>query len=290
MSELFNRDISVQIGTTLITSRTGEEDVTQPTLRMAFKVEKALKGEPNTADLQIWNLAEKTRAKFQEEKIPVIIEAGYVGNTSQIFSGDMSYGASSRQGPDWITRFQAGDGEAKYRSARINENFKPGVKLREVFKKAVKATGLGLGNVIKKADEGDFRGAYEELTNGAVLSGNAADIADRLAKSLGFEYQIRDGQQEVFRADETTEETTIRLEMESGLIGVPELGEKGAVRARSLLQGGLFPARKVEIIARRTGEFGFEINGFFKIYRAVHTGDTWGGDWYSDIEAMPVPS
>ncbi len=281
MSELFNRDISVQVGTTLITSRSGEDDVTRPTLRMAFKIEKTLKVEPSTADLTIWNLAERTRAKFQTEKESVIIEAGYVGNRSQIFSGDLSYGASSRQGTDWITKFQAGDGETKYRSARINESFKPGVTLKAIFKKLAKATGLGLGNIIKKADAGDFRGALTEATSGSVLSGNAVTELDKFIKSLGFEFQIRDGQLEALRTAETTEDTAIRLTLENGLIGSPELGDKGVVKARSLLQGGLFPARKVEIIASG-------VDGFFKVRRVLHTGDTWGGGWYSDIEAAPL--
>ena len=288
MSELFNRDISVQVGTTLVASRSGDDDVTRPILRMSFKIEKTGTKDPSKADLTIWNLAEQTRSKFQTEKEPVIIEAGYVGNRSQIFSGDMSYGSSMRQGTDWVTKFQAGDGETKFRSSRVNESFKPGVTLKAMFKKVAEATGLGLGNVINKINAGDFRGSLEEVTNGAVLSGNAMNELDKLAQSMGFGLQIRDGQLEILRANETTEDTAIRLEMESGLIGVPELGEKGAVKARSLLRGGLFPARKVEIIARRTGEAGFEINGFFRVGRVVHSGDTWGPDWYSDIEAVPL--
>ena len=281
MSELFNREISVQVGTTLIESRSGDDDVPKSTLRITFKVEQAIKAEPNTVEVKIWNLAEKTRAKFQDEKIPVVVEAGYVGNSSRIFSGDLSYGSSVHSGTEWITSFQAGDGEGAFRANRINDSIKAGTKVREVMKKALGKLDLGAGNILKKIDEGDFRGALEEFSNGAVLSGNAAGIVDNLAKTLGFEFQIRDGSPEILRVDETTEDEAISLSTGTGLIGSPEEGGKGFIRARSLLQAGLYPGRKVEIISSG-------IDAFFKVRSAIHTGDTWGPDWYSDIEAAPL--
>ncbi len=280
MSKLFNKDIKVTIGTVEISSRSTDDDVARPTLRMSFGVEQQLKGEPNTAEISIWNLSEDTRSRIQES-VQTIIEAGYVGETSRIFSGDMSFSATTKQGPDAITSFEAADGENAYRSARINKSFKGGVTLATLLKEAAKSMGIGLGNVLKKADEGDFRGALEEFTNGEVLSGKSSDVLDRLTETAGLDWQINDGQIQFFKTDETTEDTAIRLTMENGLIGSPEFGEKGEIMARSLLQGGLFPGRKIEIISR-------DVDGFFKIHKATHTGDTHGNDWYTDIEARAL--
>ncbi len=280
MSKRYNRDIKVTIGTVEISSRSTDDDVVRPTLRMAFTVEQQLKGEPNTAEISIWNLSEDTRSRIQES-VPAIIEAGYVGETSRIFSGDMSFASTTKQGPDAVTRFEAGDGENAYRSARINKSFKGGVTLSSLLKEAAKSMGIGLGNVSKKADAGDFRGALEEFANGEVLSGKASDVLDRLTKTAGFDWQINDNQIQFFKANETTEDTAIHLALENGLIGSPEFGEKGEIKARSLLQGGLFPGRKVEIKAR-------DVDGFFKVHKATHTGDTHGNDWYTDIEARAL--
>jgi len=288
MSELFNRDIAVTVGTRRIASRPlGAEDIAKPILRMAFNVEKTLSADPNKADLQIWNLSKDSRSAIQTKNAPVIIEAGYVDTLEQIFSGDMSFASHVREGIDWITRMQAGDGEKQYRSARINESFKAGVSLGSMINKAASSMGLGLGNIAEKIRAGDFRGSITEFAKGIVLSGKSSDVLEDLLKTAGYDWQIHDGQIEIFKAKDTTEDTAVVLNLESGLVGTPELGEDGAVKARSLLNGNLFPGRKVQIIARLVGDT-FEINGFFRIQRVVHSGDTWGGDWYSDIEAKQL--
>jgi len=30
------------------------------------------------------------------------------------------------------------------------------------------------------------------------------------------------------------------------------------------------------------------MNGFFRVEKVVHSGDTWGSDWYSELEAKPI--
>jgi len=283
MTALFTRDVAVTVGTLRIAARPeGNEEQVKPTLRMTFKVEKSLNRDPNKADLKIWNLSEKSRKAMQtEEKLPVIIEAGYVGNLQQIFSGNMEFSSSSRQGPDWITELQSGDGSQAYRSARISESFGPGTQLSALLKKAAEGLGVGLGNAVEKFDGGGFRGGLTELTKGASIVGRVSDVLDKFVTTAGFEWSIQDGQLQVLKPDETTSDQAVRLTQESGLIGSPELGEKGRLKARSLLQGNLVPGRSVEVIAE-------QVDGFFRIQKTTHTGDTWGTPWYSDIEARPV--
>ena len=64
----------------------------------------------------------------------------------------------------------------------------------------------------------------------------------------------------------------------TGLIGSPEPGEDGFINARALIQPGLVPGRRVDLQAEN-------IRGLFRIERVVYIGDTWGPDWYADIEA-----
>lgn len=278
MSDLFNREITVTVGEVEISSKYQEF---LPPLRVIFNVEKTNQPEPHTAKLEIWNLSDDTRSKFRTEKIPVRLDAGYRDESSLIFSGDMSYASTIRQGVNWVTSFQAGDGEQAIRSARINENAKGPVKLRAVIKQVAKSLGVGLGNLTKKLDAGGFRKQIDELSNGAVLSGKSSKILDDMLKTAGFEWHIENGELVVTSPQETSQETAIVLSIENGLIGSPEVGEKGIVKAISLLQAGLYPTRKVELIADAVG-------GHFKVIRVVHSGDTWSTDWYSELEAKPL--
>lgn len=280
---LFNRDFAVTIGTKRIAARQeGDKEEVKPTLRVAFKVEKSTNRDPNKATVAIWNLSPDSRATLQsEERIPVTIEAGYVDEIGQLFVGDLEFAASERQGPDWVTEFESGDGSRQYRSARINESLAAGTLLQDVLKKSSEALGLGLGNALEKIQSGDFKGGLQEFTTGVTLNGKASDILDKYMTAAGFEWSIQDGQLQVLRPNETTPELVPQLTFSTGLIGSPELGDAGKVRARSLLRSRLAPGSKVEIIST-------EVDGFFKIEKVVHAGDSWGNDWYSDLEAIPL--
>ena len=282
MSRLINRDIVVTIGEVRIASRPeGDDDIVKPTLRVGFKVEKTTNRDTNSSVVDIWNLARKTRSLLQEENIGMIVEAGYVGSTRQIFSGDVANTETKRDSVNWITTVHSGDGLVAYRSARLSESFGPGTGLDDVLKKLTTQLGVGLGNALEKIGEGNFRGGLTEFTNGLSVAGRVSDQLDRFLTTAGFEWSIQDGQLQLLRPGEATDDEAVKLSKGSGLIGSPEVGEKGVVKARSLLQGDIVPGRPINIEAE-------EVNGFFRVDKVVHTGDTWGSDWFSDVEATPL--
>lgn len=285
MSRLINRDVVVTIGEVRIAARPkGDDDLIKPTLRVIFKVDRTRNRDTNSAEVSTWNLARKTRSLLQEENIGMIIEAGYVGSIRQIFSGDVANTETKREAVNWITTVQSGDGLVAYRSARLSESFGPGTGLGDVLKKLTRGMGIGLGNALEKIGEGNFRGGLTEFTTGLSVAGRVSDQLDRFLTTAGFEWSIQDGQLQVLRPGEATEvpdDEVVKISKESGLVGSPEVGEKGIVKARSLLQGDIVPGRPINIEAA-------EVNGFFRVDKVVHTGDTWGSDWFSDLEATPL--
>lgn len=280
---LLNRDFAVTLGLKRIASRPlGEEGDTDKQLRVVFRVEKTLDSTPNKASVAIYNLSADSRAELQgDETLSVLIEAGYVDQTALLFQGNLEYAASRRQGPDWVTTFESADGGLSFRNARIAENFSPGTLLKTVVQKSAEALQIGLGNVIEKLNEGNFRGGKTQYLNGGVLSGKANEILDRVMATAGFDWSIQDGNMQITRPGETIPDPAVLMTFGSGLVGSPERGEKGIVKARNLLTGQLTPGRRVEIVSN-------EVDGRFRIEKVVHSGDTWGADWYSDIEAKPL--
>jgi hypothetical protein len=285
MGRLFDREVVLNAGGLRIASRS-VEGLAQPTLRVQFKVVKSLKRDPNTATVTITNLNGDNRAALQEKGIPTILEAGYVDNVSQIFAGVLQFGSSVKNGTDFLTTIQTGDGGDKYKTARINTSLKGPVDIKSVLQTAGEALGLNLGNLREKISQGSLRPALQEMTEGVVLSGKAEQVFTRIAKQMGYSWSIQDGQIQLLAPNEViaTSDAVLLTAVDgrsTGLIGSPEPGEKGIVKARSLLQPDLLPGRKVQIQSR-------EIDGFFRVEKAVFTGDTWGSDWYSDIEAKPL--
>ena len=279
--DLFNRNIVLQINTTQITARSLTNlDKSRPTLRIVFKIEKNLAEQPNKSTVAVYNLSEVTR-KFLSVGHLVRVQAGYTKTLTDIFSGTVSYINQGREGADWISTFHCADSLAQYTSARMNKSYTTGTPIKRLLMDAVATMGVGLGNSIEAIAGPSMRKGFTTFLKGAVASGKVSDILTKYLGSTGYNWSIQDGQLQVIGKGLPTREPAIVLSSTSGLIGSPELGEKGLVKAKSLLQGGFHAGRMVSIISRG-------INGIFVTEKVVHSGDTWGADWTTDIDARPL--
>jgi hypothetical protein len=279
MTELFDRDAVLQVGSTEIKSRLDSGKV-QPLLRFDFDITKASESSPNTAKITLYNLSETNRKSIQKKQF-VQLEAGYTNALELLYSGDITIAKSYREEVDWVTEIECGDGGVQYASSRINKSFGKGTSIKNVMKEAFKTLGVDVGNVLNKIDTTTLRKNASQYTNGVVLSGKTSKIVDELMTAAGLQWSIQDGAGLALKPEETTEDPIIELNRSSGLIGSPEFGEDGIINVRSLLRGSIKPGRRIKISAGA-------IDGFFKVQQVRHVGDTWGNDWYTDIEAKEI--
>ena len=283
MAELFNRDMVITVGTVKIPIQFQDpkSETSRPSLRVSFTVVKEDNPSPNEAKIKILNLNPGHRAAVQsgEGTWPVVIDAGYVGNIQRIFSGELQNADPRKEATDWTTEIQAKDGQRQYASARMSQSYGAGTLISTVLKDAAVSLGLGAGNSMFKFDS-PLR-PIKDFKKGVVVTGRTTDILDKYVTSAGFRWSIQDGQLLILGLEETTSESVILLNASSGLVGTPEVGEKGIVKVKTLLRGSLQPGGKVKIEAR-------EVRGVYKIEKLTHSGDTRGPDWYSEIEAKPL--
>jgi len=280
MGKLFKREARVSVGALEVEG-----------LRVQFKVSKSLQREPNKLELSIWNLSQDTRGKLTEavekRSAPVVIEAGYAGTatapatTEVVFKGDARIISHVRQGPDWVTRLQSGDGAVAYKSARMVGSFAPGTKRATVIEEAAKSLGLPLGNLKERIKAHDFKGALTEFVGGFATASKASEQLTELLAPLGLGWSIQDGQIQVLGEKDATSAQAVVLAPDSGLVGSPELGEQGVLKVKSLLQPGLRPGRRVELDAETA-------KGLYRIERVTHVGDTHGTEWFSEAEVKPL--
>ncbi len=278
MTELFNRDMVITAGPIEIPIRTkdAKPDRIRPNLRVTFSVEKTGDPSPNTGAFTIYNLNEDHR-KALEKGQPVRIQAGYVGTLQQIFRGTIKAPDSRREGPNWLTSFEAEDGGDRYTTARVSKSFGPGATLKAILEALADSLGVGLGNSTLKFSASP-RG-LQSFKAGVVLTGKATVALDKYVTSAGYRWSIQDEQLQILGPDETILGEKIVLSVTSGLVGSPEKLDKGRVKALSLLQGSLIPGRLVEVQSEQIDK------GTFKVEKCTHFGDTWGRDWYTEIEA-----
>jgi hypothetical protein len=259
-------------------------------LRVTFEVEKHLGSEPNTCTIKVYNLAEPTRALLQRKPISVRLDAGYDGELAQLFTGDLRWGTSSLDSVDWITSLQVGDGDRAHRFARCSRSFAAGVSVASTVKDVVASMGLKLPAGV----EAKLRTQY---ATGVTVHGNSARELTRLLKPLGLSWSIQDGRLQVLASGDVRSDAPIEVSQDTGLIGTVEYGapveggesadgrERKAkppmLKFKMLLYPGLTPGGQVRVKSR-------SINGLFRVERVVHSGDTHGSDWFSEVEARQV--
>jgi hypothetical protein len=253
-------------------------------LRLTFKICKTSAKEPNTAKIEAYNLSEATRGKMKERGAKIILQAGYPGTLATIFSGVARTIDHLHQGPEWVTEIQCGDGEQTFRVDRINESFKGGTFVEDIVKKVISKMNVSKGNVDLKA--GLLSG---QLVHGFTAKGYAADELTKLLEAQGLEWSIQDGAIQILKANETTADAAVLLSPTTGLIGDPvhsapdAKGKKPTyLKIKALLTPRAKPGARVALDST-------PVKGVYRCEKVEHTGDTSGGPWYSEIEAIPVP-
>jgi hypothetical protein len=248
-------------------------------LRIGFKIIKDSQPQPNNVEISIYNLSASSRAALEEKGCRILLLAGYADQISQIASADVRIAQSQKLGVDWVTKIEAGDGERAIKFARVKESWAPGTPVSEIISKTVSALMLDPGNALAKAKQ-----ISAQYSSGYVQNAKASDELTTLLEPHGYEWSVQDGRIEVLKKNEALPETAPLLSPDTGLIGAPEMGtpakagEKPVLKVRSLLQPRIRPGQRFQLRSASR-------NGVFLAKKVTHAGDTFGNDWYTDIEA-----
>jgi hypothetical protein len=250
--------------------------------QIKFKIERDLQKEPNKCEISITNLSERSRAEFQRLPLIVRIDAGYDGINSRLFTGDLRYAVSSRESTDWITKLQLADGDRAYKFARVARGFNPGVTYGTLVAETAKALGLDLPDPIKLAPE-----MQEQLVSGCTLSGPAQQEMTRLLAAKGMTWSIQQGILQILRSADVRADQAIVISQDTGMIGSPEFGappkagKPPHLKVKTALEPRIRPGGRVVVQARA-------IHGTFRADKVVHSGDTRGNEWVTEIECTPL--
>jgi hypothetical protein len=209
----------------------------------------------------------------------VLIEGGYeeTGGAHQLFLGDLRVGTSVKEGPDWVTTIESGDGEAAKINARMKVAMGPGTTPDTAFRAIIKALGLSPGNSQKALAAFRSGGAAQMYVQRAVLSGSAWKHAVDFCRSANLEFSVQDGAVQIVDTNKVLAGKAVRLTPETGLVGSPSVDAKGVLSCSAFLQPGLAVARLVVLDSP-------SVKGNFKIQRVQYECDTHGQPWYAHIE------
>jgi hypothetical protein len=295
---VFDRSCTITVGPIQI-QNIGQ----QQGLDVEFTVKKTLKAkEANTCDLKIYNLsaaslnqlgmAAQTSTVIQAPPsglsgqvtgnpvkiIPVQIDAGYVGNTSTIFLGEMCSAQSVTDGPDIVTELNTGDGKTALQLQRINQSFMQGTTPVQVVTALLSAMGLtGTGNFASVQNL--FTSAPSPLfQRGMVMKGNPARMLADICFGVGVEFSIQNGQAQFLSNGQPYAGEAYLLTPNTGLVGTPTVDTAGILSCMSFIFPGIVPGGPIAVQS-------VFVNGTYRILSVEYTGSTWGNEWFCKIEA-----
>ncbi len=299
-TQLFRRAWKIQVDTLDVSN-----------LDFEFEVLMTLKPEPNKCTLTLYNLNKDHRAQLLKRNRPsasssktvgvsVQIEAGYVGNTSVIFSGDLGEVGGQRQVIDRKITLSGQDGGRAYREAQIDVTFAKGTLLSTVLRQCAEALGLGLGNVANFEADAQIEGIGATLPAQMSLSGSVAKQLTRLLSSMGLTWSVQRGNLQVLSRGKPLDLGAVRISPTTGLLGSPEaaidstvsLGnpqqfafgakaktikpkkpkDSGILKLMTLLIPGVVPGRKIVLESDA-------YNGGYMISECRYRGQSWAPVW-----------
>jgi hypothetical protein len=273
-----------------------DEEQGRAGLHCLFHIEHIGYRVPNYSDIKIYNLEASTEETLIQEGKSLIIEAGYKDPTrfGVIFNGKIFQAVRYRENvTDYVLDIQCIDGlDFLYRNF-VNQTIAAGGTPFDVAQMVasqaispIQATYVSRDLTIKK------------LPRGRVLFGEPKDILSEIAEDYGAEWFIENGQLYMARMDEEVNpDSAIVVSPEDGLVSIPQQVPDG-ITFRCLLDPRFKIRRppmmvklyKTEIRERKKqlGEFQTPPapDGFYKIAAVIHTGDTRGNEWYTDITGL----
>jgi hypothetical protein len=273
MTLLFGRTYSIQI-----------DDLGVESLRVGFTVKKSLKKTANTAEIAVYNLAKDTRKRLEGmSAVAVQLFAGYDGVNSLIFRGELRDVFSRwEENGSWVTVLRGADGDAAMRTARTNYGQRPGVSVARVVQQLATDLGVGIGNAARAIVSGNLEGVGNAFGKGVTMSGSTQEQLDKILRSAGKEWSIQDGELQVIDAGAALQASVTVLSPITGLMGTPEVQDKGANKGKAQIRCRILPDLNP---GRAAAVESATVIGVWRIDEVTYTGDTHGQDWTAEIMA-----
>lgn len=247
-------------------------------ISISFAVEQTGHSEPNKAEIVIYNLNEDGRRLLSDSGARVILSCGYRQTEGQIFAGDIDQVDVPREGGDIAVRLSCSDGGVALRSTVVNVSTSADQSVSGVVSDLLAELGLPQG-VVEVAE-----GA---LKQGLSYCGPLKRVLDDLVGSAGLTWSVQDGVVQVHGV-KGLPGTATKLTKSTGMVGSPRRltqrddvagTDRLGVAVRSLLQPILRPGKRIRVESDI-------LTGDFVAGKVRHSGSTFSGEWYTDVEAF----
>lgn len=287
----------------------GSTNPTAPALKVQFEVIKTLNPTPNTAQIKVFNLNPQSETnlipgigKPLKEFVAVQLNAGYsTSPNTRIFTGNVQHAFHYRDKADYVLQIIAGDGDKDYKQAKMNLTLAAGTSHVELVNAAVASfSTTTLGPVLITSNP---------RIRGRVISGMTRDVLSQLARESTANWSIQDGQLQIVPTNTVLQKQAIVVNAATGMLSAPEINDRGikvrcllnpAIGINSVLQLNNYDImqrirnrRPLSKNTRKNPNFtpvALNPDGFYKVIRVDHRGDTRDTQWETESWCIALGS
>jgi hypothetical protein len=288
----FNRVIHVEVGLPNSSSALGVSD-----LRVHFEVKKTRAVMKNTAKIEIYNLAEKSRNFLENYKgMKVILKAGYKDqiaknpNSDLLYIGDILRVYHQKKPPNVITTIESITGQ-KQLLTKMSISYSPKTMFLQILKHSIDQVGMTLH------EASNLSTATQSYSNGFSFNGTFKDLLDKINDFAKTEWSCQNEKIKVIPKRGSDLMDFISVSPESGMLDspvkmasvdpmIPTMGQViGNIdilpgwRVRTLLLPMIEPGNKLTI-----SSFSIPPGKIFSTTVVEHRGDNYANDWDTTIE------
>ncbi|MDE9495808.1 hypothetical protein KKJ09_20040 [Xenorhabdus bovienii] len=242
-------------------------------LKIKFNITRPSFKFPATGIFKIYNLNNETREKVRKNEYKILkFNAGYRGNSGQIFFGQIQYTYTGRDSPtDTYVVIQAQDGDQPYNDGVINITISAGYTQEDVDR-------LLMRDIEKYGIFTGLRPEFQKTVapRGKVFFGMHRDELSNLAKQNGADWRYEDGQCHIIPKRTYLTEAVV-LTHKTGLIGMPEQTIGGGINVKCLIDAKIRPGTLIRLDNKSINMAGISTGGIAK------------GDSNSGSREQPAP-
>lgn len=278
--------------------------VTENPLRIEFNIKKDIRLDPNNGEIRVYNLSqEHQQALAYRYDIggavfggKVTLYAGYIGESKQIFSGNVVRSYPERRGGDVVTYIQVMHVIKELRGGVVRDsNFPKGTKQSKILDKIVKSVkGFSLSPDQKTKVDTLLAGL--ELKNSESYDGASLKVLQRFSDRFANKVNIffDENGPHILGPGESNGDDPLRVDQFSGLMGSPSITDVGA-NIRIRLNPGLRNGSPIEVdstaiktlLKAPVSGINKGLVGKYIAEKITHIGDNYpGGEWTTEIEGI----
>lgn len=265
-------------------------------LHLRFTIWSATTQSPKHTTIRVYNVADATAKRLQQEFQQVFLQAGYDGNFGLIFSGAIKQIRKGRENAtDTFVDIVAADADEAYNWSVVNTTLAAGWSQTDyhgALLQSMSPYGVTAGYAPNFA--------ATKLPRGKVCYGMTRDYMRQLAGAAGTQWTIQDGQLHMVPVSGYLPNQAVVLTSDTGMVGLPTQTVDG-ITVKCLLNPNIKPGTRIQINNASIQQAALSVNytatnyfpsldddGFYKVYAMTQTGDTRGPAFHTDMICAAV--